>query len=197
LANLALAHLVLDASRRHDPLWPGRAYQRCKDATNMTDRLGALSALVQAHAALTAPALERFHIQFLAEPLVIDKWYALQAGASEQDGEVFARVKLLAKHPDFLIKNPNRARSLLMALTQNPAAFHRIDAAGYVFWAEKVIEIDAFNPQLAARLTRALDRWRALAEPYRTAAHEAISRVAARPELSPDVREIVSRALAG
>jgi aminopeptidase N len=197
LANLALAHLVLDASRRHDPLWPGRAYQRCKDATNMTDRLGALSALVQAHAALTAPALERFHIQFLAEPLVIDKWFALQAGASEQDGEVFARVKLLAKHPDFLIKNPNRARSLLMALTQNPAAFHRIDAAGYVFWAEKVIEIDAFNPQLAARLTRALDRWRALAEPYRTAAHEAISRVAARPELSPDVREIVSRALAG
>ncbi|MEX8517053.1 MAG: aminopeptidase N [Leptothrix sp. (in: b-proteobacteria)] len=197
LANLALAHLVLDATRRHDPLWPGRAYQRCKDATNMTDRLGALSALVQAHAALTAPALERFHIQFLAEPLVIDKWFALQAGASEQDGEVFARVKLLAKHPDFLIKNPNRARSLLMALTQNPAAFHRIDAAGYVFWAEKVIEIDAFNPQLAARLTRALDRWRALAEPYRTAAHEAISRVAARPELSPDVREIVSRALAG
>ncbi|MFM2057743.1 MAG: hypothetical protein RLY71_2128 [Pseudomonadota bacterium] len=196
LANLALAQLVLEATRRHDPVWPGRAYQRCKDATNMTDRLGALSALVQAHAGLAEPALAQFHVQFRAEPLVIDKWFVLQAGAAELDGQVFARVRQLAKHADFSLKNPNRARSLLMGLTQNPAAFHRVDAAGYVFWSEKVVEIDAFNPQLAARLARALDRWRVLAEPYRTAAQEAISRVAARPDLSPDVHEIVSRALA-
>jgi aminopeptidase N len=77
----------------------------------------------------------------------------------------------------------------------NPGAFHRSDAAGYVFWAERVIEVDAINPQLASRLARALDRWRALAPPYRDAAREAIARVAARPELSDDTREIVTRAL--
>ena len=196
LANLALAMLVLDAGLRNDPLWPGRAYQRVKDAGNMTDRYGALAALVHAHAALAEPALERFHALFRGEALVVDKWFALQAGASERDGKVFARIKALAQHPDFTLKNPNRARSLLMIMTQNPAVLHRADAAGYVFWAEKVVEIDAFNPQLAARLARALDRWRALAEPYRSAAREAIARVAAKGELSPDTREIVTRSLA-
>lgn len=196
LANLALAHLTLDGALRANPLWPGRAYQRFKDATNMTDRLGALSALVNAHAELAAPALERFREMFQNEALVIDKWFALQATASERDGQVFARAKALLQHPDFTLRTPNRARSLLMSLClMNPAAFHRPDAAGYVFWAERVIEIDTINPQLAARLARSLDRWKQLAEPYRTAAREAIARVAARPELSDDVREIVTRAL--
>jgi aminopeptidase N len=197
LANLALSHLVLEDTRNGDALWPGRAYQRCKDATNMTDRLGALQALVYAHAELAEPALQRFREQFAGEALVIDKWFALQASAPEYGGRVFARIKALAQHADFTLRNPNRARSLLATLIyQNPAALHRPDAAGYVFWAEKVIEIDSFNPQLAARITRGLDRWRTLAEPYRSAAREALARVDAKAELSPDVREIVSRALA-
>jgi len=196
LANLALSMLCLDGALRHNPVWVGRAYQRFKDATNMTDRFGALAALVNSHAELAPAALERFHAQFRHEALVIDKWFALQASAPEADGKVFARVKALMQHPDFTLRTPNRARSLLMVLCQmNPAAFHRSDAAGYVFWADRVIEIDAINPQLAARLARALDHWRRLAEPYRTAAREAIGRVAARPDLSDDVREIVSRAL--
>jgi aminopeptidase N len=100
-------------------------------------------------------------------------------------------------HPDFHIKNPNRARSLIFSLcSANPGAFHRTDAAGYVFWSERVLELDAINPQVAARLARALDRWSKLAEPYRTAAQEAIKRVAAKTDLSNDVREVVSRALA-
>jgi aminopeptidase N len=78
---------------------------------------------------------------------------------------------------------------------QNPAAFHRPDAAGYVLWADKLVEVDALNPQLAARLARAMDRWSALAEPYRSAARTAVARVAARPELSADVQEILNRAL--
>ncbi|MBA3591818.1 aminopeptidase N C-terminal domain-containing protein, partial [Methylibium sp.] len=161
---------------------------------------GALAALVHAHAALAEPALERFHAMFKGEALVIDKWFALQASASEPVGEhagkVFARAKALLQHPDFSLKNPNRARSVLAVLClSNPAAFHRRDAAGYVFWADRVIEVDAINPQLASRLARALDRWRALAEPYRSAARQAIARVAARPELSDDTREIVTRAL--
>ena len=92
---------------------------------------------------------------------------------------------------------PNRARSVIFSYcSANPGAFHRSDAAGYVFWADRVIELDAINPQVAARLARALDRWKKLAEPYRSAAREAIARVASKAELSNDVREVVTRALA-
>ncbi|UZD55786.1 aminopeptidase N [Caldimonas aquatica] len=197
LANLALGYLCLAAAEKNLPVWPGKAYQRFKDATNMTDRLGALAALVGAHHDLAEVALERFHQMFKDEALVIDKWFALQATAPEKEGRVFTRVKQLMAHPDFSLRNPNRARSLINALCfSNPAAFHRADAAGYVFWADRVLELDAINPQLAARLARALDRWKQLAEPYRSAAREAIARVAAKAELSDDVREIVTRALA-
>jgi aminopeptidase N len=196
LANLALSMLCLDAVAQGDAIWPGRAYQRFKDAANMTDRIGALAALVNSHAELAAPALQRFHALFNGEPLVIDKWFAMQATAPESEGRVFARAQQLLQHPDFSIRNPNRARSLIAALCMmNPAAFHRTDAAGYVFWADRVLELDAVNPQLAARMARIMDRWSRLAEPYRNAAREALSRVAAKPDLSSDVREIISRAL--
>ena len=196
LANLALAMLVRDAVRTGDNAWPGKAFQRFKDAGNMTDRLGALGALVAAHSDLAAPALARFHELFRSEALVVDKWFMLQARAPEKDGRVFAGVKALLQHPDFSMHNPNRVRSLLFSLCNfNPAAFHRADAKGYVFWAEKVLELDGINPQVASRLARALDRWRNLAEPYRGAAREALARVAARSDLSPDVREVVDRAL--
>ena len=196
LANLALQMLCLDATARGDVLWQGKAYQRFKDAANMTDRQGALWALLASHSEMADLALQRFHDQFRDDPLVIDKWFILQAAAPEKDGRVFARARALLKHPDFTLANPNRARSLIRTLCgDNPVAFHRADAAGYVFWAERVIELDAFNPQLASRVARALDRWAVLAEPYRSAAREAIARVAAKPDLSNDVREIVSRAL--
>lgn len=200
LASLALEMLCLAATHAGDPVWPGRAYQRVKDAGNMTDRLGALTALVNAHAELAEPALERFHAMFRHDPLVVDKWFTLQARAPEPlgagAGRAFARAKALLQHPDFTLRNPNRARSLIFALCMfNPAAFHRADAAGYVFWAERLLELDAINPQTAARLARAMDRWAALAEPWRSAAREAVARVAAKPDLSSDVREVVTRAL--
>ncbi len=196
LANLALAQLCLDATTRGDVVWQGRAYQRFKEATNMTDRQGALVALLGAHSEMADLALQRFHDLFKDDALVIDKWFSLQATAPERDGRVFARARALMRHPDFTLSNPNRARSLITALCMgNPAAFHRSDAAGYVFWADRVLELDAINPQLAARVARVMDRWSRLAEPYRSAAREAIARVAARNELSNDVREIVGRAL--
>ena len=200
LANLALGMLCRHAVQTGDAAWPGRAYQRLKDAAHMTDRLGALSALVGSNAELAAPALAHFHALFRHDALVIDKWFALQAGAPEplgaQAGQTFTRARALLQHPDFSLRNPNRARSLLLTLfSDNPAAFHRPDAAGYVLWAEKLLEVDAFNPQLASRLARVMSRWSHLAEPCRSAAREAIHRVAARPDLSDDVREIVSRAL--
>jgi len=198
LANLALSMLCLDAAKSGDTVWPGRAYQRVKDAGNMTERLGSLAALVDSHAELADRALAHFHARFKHEALVVDKWFALQAMAPERaDGRVFARVKQLLQHPDFSLKNPNRARSLILAFCHhNPAAFHRADAGGYVFWADAVREVDGFNGQLAARMARTMDRWTHLADPYRSAAREAIARVAAKPDLSAGTREIVERALA-
>ena len=197
LAGMALAQLCLAARDQADSVWPGKTYQRFKDAGNMTDRFNALSALVHSGHELAAPALARFHTQFSKEELVLDKWFALQAGACDRGGQVLPLVRQLLNHPDFHLRNPNRARSLIFSYcSANPAAFHRPDAAGYVFWSERVIELDAFNPQVAARLARALDRWKKLAEPYRSAAREAIARVAAKSDLSKDVREVVSRALA-
>ena len=105
-------------------------------------------------------------------------------------------MRALLQHRDYSSLNPNRVRSLVLAFCSfNPAAFHRSDAAGYVFWCEQVLALDAINPQIAARLARVMDRWSRLAEPYRSAAREAISRVATRSELSADVREIVAHAL--
>ncbi|HET7865542.1 MAG TPA: aminopeptidase N, partial [Burkholderiaceae bacterium] len=198
LAGLALTHLCLAARRSADTVWPGKAYQRFKDAGNMTDRFNALGALVNSGHELAAPALQRFHVLFANEPLVLDKWFALQAGAPDRGGNVLPAVRQLMNHPDFNIRNPNRARSVIFSYcSANPGAFHRRDAAGYVYWCERVIELDAINPQVAARLARALDRWKKLVEPLRSAAREAIARVAARPDLSNDVHEVVTRALAG
>ncbi len=197
LAGMALTMLCLDARTSGDVVWPGRAYQRFKDAGNMTDRFNALSALVVSDHALARDALARFHSMFQNEDLVLDKWFALQAGAPDRGGNVLPAVRQLMKHTDFHLKNPNRARSVIFSYcSANPGAFHRADAAGYLYWSERVVELDAFNPQVAARLARALDRWKKLAEPYRSAAREAIARVAAKTDLSNDVREVVTRALA-
>jgi aminopeptidase N len=206
LAGMALTHLCLAASTgsgqaasahsESGAIWPGKAYQRFKDAGNMTDRFNALSALVVSGQELAKPALQWFHTLFKDEPLVLDKWFALQAGAPDRGGDVLPAVKQLMKHPNFNIRNPNRARSVIFSYcSANPGGFHRADGAGYGFWADRVLELDAMNPQVAARLARALDRWVKLAEPQRSAAREAIARVAAKPDLSNDVREVVTRSL--
>ncbi|MBA3773988.1 MAG: aminopeptidase N [Ramlibacter sp.] len=196
LTGMALTHLCMAARSSGDAVWPGKALQRFKVAGNMTDRLNALSALVVSGHELARPALQKFRGLFSHEPLVLDKWFALQAGAPDRGGNVLPAVKQLMNHPDFNIRNPNRARSVIFSYcSANPGAFHRPDAAGYVFWSDRVIELDAVNPQVAARLARALDRWKRLVEPLRSAAREAIARVAAKPDLSNDVREVVTRSL--
>ena len=197
LAALALHMLCLHARATGDAVWPGKAYQRAKDATNMTDRLAGLNALIAAAHPLAQAALARFYDLFADQPLVLDKWFALQARAPESaEGSGLQTVRQLMRHRDFSLKNPNRARALVFTYCMhNPAAFHRPDGAGYAFWAEQVLALDALNPQVAARLARALDRWASLAQPCRSAAHAAIERVAAHPGLSRDVREIVSRSL--
>jgi aminopeptidase N len=197
LSGLAMTMLCIAAQTRQDAVITGKVYQQFKDASNMTDRFNALSALVISGDELAQSALQRFHTLFKGEALVIDKWFALQAGAPDRAGDTLPKVRQLMQHPDFNLRNPNRARSLIFSYcSANPAGFHRADAAGYVFWSEQVLALDAINPQVAARLARAMDRWARLAEPYRSAAKVAIERVAAKTDLSNDVREVISRALA-
>ena len=195
LAGQALVYLCLAGEAAADATWPQNALACFHSASNMTDRFNALHALVNSGSALAAQALAQFHTLFKHEPLVIDKWFSIQAGACDRGGQVLREVRQLLEHPDFTLRNPNRARSLISAYCNNPGAFHRADAAGYVFWSKQVADLDSINPQVAARLARSLDRWTQLAEPYRSGAREALLRVAAKPDLSNDVREVIDRAL--
>ncbi len=202
LSGLALSQLCLaeslnnkDSSGQQDT-WAHIAFRDFEHADNMTQRMHALNALMSCGHPKAKEALDLFYKLFKNDPLVMDKWFAVQASSNSRGGDLLAKVRTLMLHEDFEIKNPNRARALIFSYcVANPSAFHRSDASGYVFWSERVLEIDAFNSQVAARLARALDRWKKLVEPYRTAAYEALKRVSAKPDLSNDVREVLTRAL--
>jgi aminopeptidase N len=189
LKNLALSYLSeLDDAESH-----ALAQQQYDSANNMTDRLAALAALINSHAPGREAALQRFYTDFQNEALVVDKWFMLQGAARTTDVRT---VRALMRHPAFTLKNPNRARSLLFSFcTGNIAQFHAADGSGYAFWAEQVIALNA-NPQIAARLARALDRWRKYAPAPRKKMHAALKKVAASPHLSKDVLEVVMKALA-
>jgi aminopeptidase N len=195
LRGLSLAYLCLQENHLNESKWAEQAHHDFMQADNMTDRINALAALVNNQLPQASVALAHFYEMFKNDDLVVDKWFSLQAATPDLGGEVLSKVKQLLLHPDFNIKNPNRARSLLSAYCANPSGFHRTDAAGYVFWSERVLELDAFNPQVAARLARSMDRWRKLSEPYQGAAKEALRRVAAKSDLSADVREVISASL--
>ncbi|WP_084651326.1 aminopeptidase N [Ottowia thiooxydans] len=197
LAGMALSALCVWACKTNDAVWPGKAYQRFKDAGNMTDRLNALGALLNCGHELAERALTRYYELFRAEPLALDKWFSLQVLTSDRSGNILPIVQKLTRHPDFSLRTPNRARSVLSSYCHgNLAGFHRLDGAGYTFWADRVIELDKLNPQVASRLARAMDQWARLAQPYRQAALAAIERVAAKTDLSNDVREVITRTLA-
>jgi aminopeptidase N len=105
-------------------------------------------------------------------------------------------VYRLREHEAFKMNNPNRVRSVIHTFCMNnPASFHQADGSGYAFWAEAVLALDPINPQVAARLARALDRWRLFAQPYQGKMHAYLEEVAACKTLSADVREVISKAL--
>ncbi len=162
-------------------------------ASNMTDRIAALSAMVHHSAPGVDEALQDFYADFENEALVIDKWFSLQASAPGTD---VAAIRQLMKHPAFTLKNPNRARSLIFAFCSgNPAQFHAPDGSGHAFWAEQVIALDAINPQVAARLARSMDRWRKFTPALQASMRAALEKVAAVRKLSNDVAEVIGKAL--
>ena len=127
-------------------------------ADNMTDRQGALGVLVSLEAPERQAALDAFYARFHDDPLVLDKWFALQAAAQRPD--TVDQVLKLAGHPDFMITNPNRLRSLAGTFGANHWAFHSADGRGYAFLADMIVAADKLNPQVAARLVPPFGRWR-------------------------------------
>ena len=190
LKNVAMLTLSeLDDTDTH-----AMAQAQYDQASNMSDRIAALSALQNSSAPGRQDALERFYTEFDDEPLVIDKWFALQATSHATD---VAAVRALMKHPAFSMKNPNRARSLIFSFCNgNPSQFHAADGSGYQFWADQVIALDAINPQVSARLARTLDRWRKYAPALQSQMQAALKRVAGTPKLSKDLAEVITKSLA-
>ena len=163
-------------------------------ADNMTDRQGALGVLVSTDTPERTQALDAFYQRFHDDPLVLDKWFALQAAAQRTD--TVDKVLELAKHPDFVMTNPNRLRSVAGTFGANHWAFHSADGRGYAFLADMIIAADQLNPQVAARMVPPFGRWRRF-EPKRAAMmRDALERIAAAPGLSKDVYEQVTKSLA-
>jgi aminopeptidase N len=172
-----------------------RQYDRCD---NMSDRAAALQALIRAGGIERDRCLSDYERRFADEALAMDKWFSWQASAIRLSGEapVLERVRQLAGHPAFSMRNPNKVRSLISAFcTGNLAEFHQPDGSGYAFWADSVLAIDAANPQLAARLARALDRWKKYDPALQPAMRAALERVRDHAGLSGDTSEIISKAL--
>lgn len=163
-------------------------------AHNMTDRMAALRALAfYGNEQHRASVLDDFYQQFKDETLVINQWFALQASIPSENG--LARVQSLMQHSDFDLNNPNKARSLIGVFTaNNPVNFHSIDGAGYQFLADMVLKLDSINPQIASRLLGPLTKWRNFAGGAERMQAE-LQRLAASPDLSPDVFEIVNKSL--
>ena len=191
LRNVCLDLLV--ATGRPDAV--SLAAQQYQAADNMTDRMAALSTLSLRDVPERTAALDNFYTRYGDDPLIVDKWFTLQATIPEP--ATLDRVKALTGHPAFSFANPNRVRALIHAFAlANPKEFNRTDGAGYDFIADTVLALDRKNPQLAARLLSALKSWRMLEPGRRAMAEKALQRVAAAPAPSPDVADIVQRALA-
>jgi aminopeptidase N len=163
-------------------------------ADNMTDAISALAALKDSDAAERHDLFARFEARWREEPLVLDKWFALEATAL-RDGTL-ARVRSLLAHPRFNARNPNRVRSLVGAFAlRNYARFHAADGAGYAFVADQVLALDPANPQLASSVASAFNLWKRFPPPRRALMQVALERIAGTQGLSNDVAEIVSRTL--
>jgi aminopeptidase N len=191
LSNLCLSYLALLPEPRSREI----LLRQFDTANNMTDRIAALAALAQRQEPATDAAFERFYAQWQHEPLIVDKWLQLQATASRPD--TLHRVRQLQEHPAFSFKTPNKVYALIGAFCQrNPVCFHAADGGGYVMLTDAVLHLDNLNPQVAARLTAAFNRWKKLDMTRQQQVRTQLERLLAKPALSRDVYEIVAKNLA-
>jgi aminopeptidase N len=168
--------------------------RRYEQADNMTDRLAALQILVHGQAKNATTVLDDFEYRFKDQPLVIDKWLAIQASCPRP--ETVESVNQLLGHPLFAIHNPNKVRALIGTMAvHNCAAFHRADGQGHALLGQVIDQVDGFNPQLAARLAASLGRWRRFASPQADSMRAVLETLAGRSGLSRDLAEVTQAAL--
>jgi aminopeptidase N len=166
--------------------------QQFQCANNMTDKMAALIALANVDCPQRLQALTQFYAEYQQEPLVIDKWFAVQAMSTLPS--TLHEVKKLLTHEMFNIKNPNRARSLLYSFASlNPVRFHDISGEGYKLLTDQVLILDAFNPKVAARLVVPLTKWRRYNAARQGLMREQLEKILTHKKLSNDVYELVSR----
>jgi aminopeptidase N len=192
----ALKNICLDLlAATQDSGAIARALFQYESADNMTDRMAALQRLSLHDRPERARALDDFYRRYADDPLVIDKWLALQAVIPEP--ATLERVRALTSHPAFSMANPNRVRSLIGAFAQaNHTQFNRLDGAGYDFVADIVLALDPRNPQMAAHIMGTFRSWRTLEARRRERAEATLRRMAAVLTLSRDAADTVARTLA-
>ena len=191
LANTALS--LLTHIPGHD--WPELARSQFTMADNMTDRLSALACLCHTDDVARQQSLQEFYTSARENKLVLDKWFAVQATARRV--QIMDDVLALYAHIDFDMSNPNRVRALIASFAMNnPIAFHAVDGRGYAFVADRVLELDQLNPQVAARLVSPLTRWSRLVRTQQVLMLDHLQRIIDSGPLSPDVYELVSKSLA-
>jgi aminopeptidase N len=191
LRGVALAYLAATGMADTAAL----AFAIFSNADGMTERQAALATLAHGDSDERVAALDIFYQRYRDNPLVLDKWFQVQAWSLRPD--TVDAVKELAQHPDFTLANPNRVRSLYGALTGNQAAFHQADGAGYRLIADLVIALDPKNPQTAARMIPPLGRWKRFDEARAAMMKAELERILAQPGLSRDVTEQASKSLLG
>lgn len=191
LKNVCLAYL----GRIDDESIQASCHQQYSEAGNMTDALAALAVLNQIDCPQRAEALQHFHDRWQHDPLVMDKWFALQAASCLP--ETLGQVQSLMAHKLFDLRNPNKVRALIGSFAmRNPLHFHAEDGSGYAFLTDTVLQLDAMNPQIASRMVRPLINWQHY-ERVRSGLMKAqLERIQAHTGLSGDVYEIVSKSLA-
>jgi aminopeptidase N len=168
--------------------------EQFKKGSNMTDVIAALASLANLDCREREEALAEFYGKWKHDPLVMDKWLAIQAGSSLP--KTLDNVKTLTTHPAFSIMNPNKVRALIGAFSANAVRFHEAGGAGYAFLADRVLQVDAMNPQIAARLASAFTTWKRFDAPRRALMKAQLERMLATPGLSKDVHEIAAKSLA-
>ncbi len=168
--------------------------EQYRSAENMTDEITSLATLANADCPERIEALESFYEKWKDDPLVMDKWFSIQALSRLPN--TLEAVKTLTKHPAFTIKNPNKVRALLSAFSVNAVRFHDPGGAGYEFLADQILTLDPLNPQIAARLVSAFTMWKRYEENRKALMKRQLERILNHPKLSKDVHEIVSKSLA-
>ena len=191
LRNAALGYVM--ASGAADA--PALALAQFEAAGGMTDRQSALAWLSHSEAPEREVALAAFYERFRHDPLVLDKWFSVQAFSMRSDTP--EAVERLGQHPDFTLANPNRVRSLYGAFSGNQGSFHAADGRGYRLLGDLIIALDPKNPQTAARMIPALGRWRRFDEARGAKMRAALEAILATPGLSRDCTEQAGKSLNG